>query len=72
MKARTVRTNIELDADLLREAARLTGIRTKRVLIHMGLQALVKSKRRRSLSALRGKIRFYAAYDYKAARGRMR
>jgi Arc/MetJ family transcription regulator len=72
MKAHTIRTNIELDADLLEEAARLTGIKTKRVLVHKGLQALVESKRRRPLSALRGKIRFDATYDYKAARERSR
>jgi Arc/MetJ family transcription regulator len=72
MKAHTIRTNIELDAELLQEAARLTGIKTKRVLVHQGLQALVDSKRRRPLSALRGKIRFDATYDYKAARERAR
>jgi Arc/MetJ family transcription regulator len=70
MKAHTIRTNIELDAELLEEASRLTGIRIKRVLVHEGLQALVAAKRRRPLSALRGKIRFDAAYDYKAARER--
>jgi len=72
MKAHTIRTNIELDAALLKEAARLTGIKTKRVLVHQGLQALVESKRRRPLSALRGKIRFDATYDYKSARERER
>lgn len=67
-----MRTNIELDADLLQEAARLTGIRTKRVLVRVGLQALIESKRRRSLSALRGQIHFYPAYEYRAARERLR
>ena len=72
MKAHTVRTNIELDQDLLDEAARLTGIRTKRLLVHEGLRALIETKRRKSLSALRGKIRFDPSYDYKAARIRSR
>lgn len=72
MKAHTVRTNIVLDEDLLKEAARLTGIRTKRLLVHEGLLALVDTKRRRPLSALRGKIRFAPDYDYKAARSRAR
>lgn len=70
MKAHTIRTNIELDVELLAEASRLTGIRTKRALVHRGLQALVDEKRRRPLSELRGKIRFDANYDYKAARER--
>lgn len=70
MKKHTVRTNIELDVDLLAEASRLTGIRTKRALVHEGLQALVEAKRRRPLSSLRGKIRFDPSYDYKTARTR--
>jgi Arc/MetJ family transcription regulator len=72
MKPRTIRTNIVLDQDLLKEASRLTGIRTKRVLVHEGLRALVDAKRRRSLSALRGKIQFDPAYDHKTARERAR
>jgi len=72
MKHRTVRTNIVLDQDLLDEASRLTGIRTKRLLVHEGLRALVDAKRRRPLSALRGKIHFDPTYDYKAARERGR
>jgi Arc/MetJ family transcription regulator len=72
MARHIVRTNIELDADLLAEASRLTGIRVKRVLVQQGLQALVDAKRRRPLSAIRGKIRFDPSYDYKAARQRLR
>jgi len=72
MKPDTLRTNIELDVALLKEAARLTGIRTKRLLVREGLQALVDSKKRRSLSALRGKIKFAPNYDHKPARERKR
>jgi Arc/MetJ family transcription regulator len=71
MKSRTLRTNIELDEDLVAEAMRLTGIRTKRLLVREGLQALVDAKRRRPLSELRGKIKFAPNYDYKAARERI-
>ncbi len=72
MKAGTVRTNIELDVALLKEAAKLTGIRTKRLLVKEGLQALVDSKKRRSLSDLKGKIKFAPDYDHKALRERKR
>lgn len=57
---------------MLDEAARLTGIRTKRGLVHEALRALIESKRRRPLSALRGKIQFDPSYDHKAARARPR
>ncbi len=72
MQRHTIRTNIEIDADLLAEASRLTGVRVKRLLVQQGLQALVDAKRRRPLSAIRGKVRFDPSYDYKAARARSR
>ncbi|MDZ4695341.1 MAG: type II toxin-antitoxin system VapB family antitoxin [Deltaproteobacteria bacterium] len=68
MKPATIRTNIELDAELVAEATRLTGIRTKRLLVREGLQALVDSKRRLRLSDLSGKIEFAPGYDHKALR----
>jgi len=66
--ARETRTNIVLNEDLIAEASRLTGIRTRRALVHEALRVLVEQKRRRPLVALRGKIRFAAGYDHKAAR----
>jgi len=66
--ARETRTNIVLNEDLIAEASRLTGIRTRRALVHEALRVLVEQKRRRPLVALRGKIQFAAGYDYKAAR----
>ena len=66
--ARETRTNIVLDDDLIAEAARLTGIRTRRALVHEALRALIEQKRRRPLLELRGKVKFAPGYDYKAAR----
>lgn len=66
--ARSTRTNIVLDEALVAEATRLTGIPTRRALVHEALRALIEQKRRRPLSDLRGKIRFAPGYDYKAAR----
>ena len=66
--ARSTRTNIVLDEDLIAEATRLTGIPTRRALVHEALRALIEQKSRRPLSELRGKIQFAPGYDYKAAR----
>jgi Arc/MetJ family transcription regulator len=63
-----MRTNIDLDEQLIKEAARLTGISTKKALVHEGLRALIKQKKRQSLLDLEGRIRFAAGYDYKALR----
>lgn len=62
------RTNIVLDEDLIAEASRLTGIRTRRALVHEALRFMVEQKRRRPLAELRGKVRLAPGYDYKAAR----
>lgn len=59
-----MRTNIELDDDLVEEARRLTGITTKRALVEEALKVLIASRRRRSLLDLKGKISFAEGYDY--------
>jgi Arc/MetJ family transcription regulator len=64
----SMRTNIELDDDLVEEALRLTGIKTKRELVHTALQLLVAERKRKNLLELRGKIEFAPGYDYKALR----
>ena len=63
-----MRTNIVLDDDLVEEAERLTGIKTKRALVREGLRALIATKRRRSLLELAGKVTLAPGYDYKARR----
>lgn len=63
-----MRTNVVLDDQLVAEACRLTGIRTKREVIDQALRLLVESKRRKGLFELEGKIRFSPGYDYKALR----
>jgi Arc/MetJ family transcription regulator len=63
-----MRTNIVLDDALVDEASRLTGIRTKRELVHEALRVLVQIHKRKSLLDLKGKIRFAPDYDYKKAR----
>ena len=63
-----MRTNIVLDEELVEEAARLTGIETKRELVHEALRALIAAKRRRSLLELRGKVRFADGFDHRELR----
>lgn len=63
-----MRTNIVLDDDLLAEAARLSGIKTKKELVHEALRVFIASKKRRNLLDLRGRIEFAPDYDHKALR----
>lgn len=63
-----MRTNIVLDDDLVQEAMGLSGIRTKKELVHEALRSFIASKKRKSLLDIAGKIEFAPGYDYKAAR----
>ncbi|MDK2411008.1 type II toxin-antitoxin system VapB family antitoxin [Aphanizomenon sp. PH219] len=61
-----MRTNIELDDGLVEEAFRLTNVRTKKELIHLALQELIRVRKKRNLLDLSGQIQFTPDYDYKA------
>ncbi len=63
-----MRTNILLDDDLLEEALEVSGARTKREVVHMALQELVRSRKKKSLADLAGRIRFRDGFDHKAMR----
>ena len=51
-----MRTNIEIDDALLAEAIRVTGARTTREAVELGLSALVKLKRQERIRRYRGKL----------------
>jgi Arc/MetJ family transcription regulator len=64
----TMRTNIVLDDDLLDEAIRVSGIKTKKDVVHEALRTFIATKKRKSLLDLEGKIEFSPGYDYKSLR----
>jgi Arc/MetJ family transcription regulator len=49
-----MRTTVNLDTDLLAEAARLTGVTERTALIHAGLRALIERESARRLARLGG------------------
>ncbi len=63
-----MRTNIVLDDHLMEEAFKLSGIKTKKELIHLALKEFVDNQRRLNLLDLEGKIEFAKGYDYKLLR----
>ncbi len=65
-----MRTNIVIDDKTIKEASELTGIKTKRKLVHEALLALIQLKKRKSLLELKGKIQFDTGYNYKVLRER--
>ena len=51
-----VRTNIEIDDKLMRQAMRSSGARTKRAVVEEALRLLVQTRGQASLRRLRGKV----------------
>jgi Arc/MetJ family transcription regulator len=58
-----MRTNIDIDDDLMEEAQRLAGPKTKKALVEEGLQALIRQKRRKKILDLEGKIDWVGDLD---------
>lgn len=53
-----MRTNIDIDDDVLREVQQLTGVKTKREAVDFALRELVARYRRLGLLKLKGKVRW--------------
>ena len=51
-----MRTNIEIDDQVLAEARRITGVRTKREIVDLALRELVARRKQRDILELRGRI----------------
>ncbi len=53
-----MRTNIDIDDGLMREAIRRSGVRTKRAAVEAGLRLLVETYAQQSIRRLKGKVRW--------------
>jgi Arc/MetJ family transcription regulator len=53
-----MRTNIVIDDKLMAEALKLTGARTKREVVELGLRALIQLKQQERIRGVRGKLRW--------------
>lgn len=51
-----MRTNIVIDDELMDEALKVTGIKTKKELVELGLKTLIRLKQQENIKALRGKL----------------
>ena len=63
-----MRTNIDLDDTLVEEAFSLTGLRTKKELVHLALCELINTRKKKNLFDLSGRIQFSDGYDHKKLR----
>jgi Arc/MetJ family transcription regulator len=53
---KTMRTNIIIDDQLMQDALRATGLKTKRETVELGLHTLVRLKQQENIRELRGKL----------------
>jgi Arc/MetJ family transcription regulator len=65
-----MRTNIVIDDNLMEEALRLSGAKTKKDAVRRALEEFIAGRKRLDLKEIRGKIKFAVGYDYKKLRNR--
>ncbi len=53
-----MRTNIVIDDQLMADALKATGLKTKREVVEMGLQTLIKLKQEEKIKAFKGKLKW--------------
>lgn len=58
-----MRTNIDLDEALIQEAFELTQAKTKKELVHIALQELIRSRKKKNLLDLAGQIQLDDDFD---------
>ncbi|CAI2716874.1 type II toxin-antitoxin system VapB family antitoxin [Nitrospina watsonii] len=58
-----LRTNIELDEKLVKEAMRLTRKKTKKELVNYALEELITRRKRKKLLDLEGKVKWTGKLD---------
>jgi Arc/MetJ family transcription regulator len=65
-----MRTNIEIDDDLMTRALRIGGFRTKRAAVEEGLRLLVRLREQEQVRELFGKVRWEGDLE-RSRRGRL-
>ena len=65
-----MRTNIDIDLELMERAFRSSKAKTKKALIREALLEFVETRERLNLIDIKGKINFREDYDYKRMRER--
>jgi len=66
-----MRTNIDIDDQLIRQAMRHTGSRTKKAAVEAGLRLLVETHAQTAIRRLKGKIHWESDLDH-SRRGRVK
>jgi Arc/MetJ family transcription regulator len=58
-----MRTNIVIDDKLMKETLRLTGLKTKREAVELGLRTIVRLRKQEEIRRFRGKLSWQGDFD---------
>ena len=58
-----MRTNIVIDDKLMRDTLRLTGLKTKREAVELGLRTLLRLRQQEEIRGFRGKLKWQGDLD---------
>ena len=58
-----MRTNIVIDEKLMKETLRLTGLKTKREAVELGLRTVVRLRKQQEIRRFRGKLSWRGDLD---------
>ncbi len=58
-----MRTNIVIDDKLMKETLRLTGLKTKREAVELGLRTVVRLRKQEQIRRYRGKLNWQGDLD---------
>jgi Arc/MetJ family transcription regulator len=58
-----MRTNIVIDDKLMKETLRVTGLKTKREAVELGLRTLLKLRQQEQIRRFRGKLNWQGDLD---------
>jgi Arc/MetJ family transcription regulator len=63
-------TNLSIDPELIEQALKVSGQRTKKAAVTMALREFIARRRQKRLLNLMGKLEWDSSYDYKKERNR--
>jgi Arc/MetJ family transcription regulator len=63
-------TNLPIDPELIEEALRVSGEKTKKAAVTRALEEFIARRKQNNLLELMGRLEWDTSYDYKAERSR--
>jgi len=58
-----MRTNIEIDDKLMNDVLKVTGLKTKKDVVELGLKTLIRLNKQENIKKLRGKLQWSGDLD---------